>query len=110
MRRFCWLVVFGVGVLLLPAASAEAQGALQITGQGSTHGTFTITNPLAWATYSQLVIAFKTGQGQQNPGTTNPPDPLPAVPEPATLILLGSGLALAQLRRSRSRRRRLVDV
>jgi hypothetical protein len=110
------------------------QGALSITGAGSTSGTFTIS-PLAWASYSQLVIAFKAGDGQLDPdwaaflllpnasfGTWSisgqqslshanlyggellgTPRGVPEIPEPTSMLLLGSGLAALAAHRRRRR-------
>ena len=68
MPRFCWLVVFGVGVLLLPAASAEAQSALQITGQGSTNGTFTINESAGVGDLHAAGHRIQDGPGRRGPG------------------------------------------
>jgi hypothetical protein len=86
-----------------------------ITGVGGNSGTFTIS-PLAWGGYGQLLIAFKSGEGQVDPdwaaftlpgGTTGGTwtvsqqglshanlygQGTPVVPEPASMVLLGTGL------------------
>ena len=102
-----------------------------VTGLGATSGTFTI-DPDAWSAYGQLAIGFVVGGGQIPPkwavfelpanetdglwsnspqqggalshanlyGMT--PRDITAIPEPATLLLLGSGLTVA-MRRLRRR-------
>jgi hypothetical protein len=96
-------------------------GWLTITGQGTTSGTFSI-NPAAWLNYGSIAIGFKAGVNLDpdwavfqifspalggnwsiSPNTggalshavlyaKDPQTPPPSVPEPTSMVLLGSGL------------------
>lgn len=48
------------------ADTGTLDGALMITGQNSTSGTFTI-NPIVYTMFDEIVLGFKVGQGQLDP-------------------------------------------
>lgn len=99
-----------------PDTSYPMDSWFSVSGLGSTSGTITI-NPAAWATYGSLAVAFKVGSGdptwaafilpagetegrwttnlQQGGGLSHATfygQGTPVVPEPASMVLLGSGL------------------
>lgn len=103
-------------------------GALNVTGVGSTSGSFTI-NPAVYSLFDQIAIGFKSGEGQRNPdwavflladGTTagtfsisgnqslshanlyGRGTPPAQVPVPGTIALVGLGLLGAGAARRRA--------
>jgi hypothetical protein len=114
-----------------PDAVFPQESWFSVTGLGSSSGAFTV-DPIAWSTFNQLAIGLKVGGGQVTPvwavfqlplletagdwsntpveggglshailygrGTTT----ITAVPEPATVFLLGAGLAAGVRRRRRA--------
>ena len=48
------------------ASTGALSGALTITGQGSTSGTFMI-NPIVYTQFDEIVLGFKVGEGQLDP-------------------------------------------
>jgi hypothetical protein len=95
------LVLFG-GVACSDHSSGIASGLSDPQGPSNPASP---TNPVSPGTLSDAGEATHPGVGQPDPGNPDPGPPAEPIPEPATMFLLGTGLASAAVYHRRRRRK-----